>query len=68
MIRERNIWNWDFAGAEVIGNNKVRGATMEMSGSGRIADETFGREAVQEVREQYTGKIIPLDSEMTKNK
>lgn len=46
MIRERNIWNWDFVGVEVIGNNKVRGVIMEMSGSGRMVDKIFGREVV----------------------
>ena len=40
---------------------------MEVSGLGMMADGIFGREEVQELRGQDSGRIIPLDTEMTKN-
>lgn len=40
---------------------------MDVNGSGMMADEIFGREEVQELRDLDIGRIIPLGMEMTKN-
>lgn len=57
----------DFSGDVGTGNNNVKGKTVYVSGSGRIADEIFGREEVQELRGQDVEGVIPLYMEMSKN-
>lgn len=51
----------------VIVNNNMNAVTVEVSGSGRVADKILGREEVQELRGGDIGRIIPFDMEMTKN-
>lgn len=45
----------------------MNGVTVEVSGSGRVADKIFGREEVQELSGWDIGRIIPFDMETTKN-
>lgn len=45
----------------------MNGLTVEVSGSGRVADKILGREEGQELRGRDIGRIIPFDMEMTKN-
>lgn len=45
----------------------MNGVTVEVSGSGRVADNIFGREEVQELSGWDIGRIIPFDTETTKN-
>lgn len=45
----------------------MNAVTVEVSGSGQVADKIFGREEVQELRGWDIGRIIPFDMEMTKN-
>lgn len=40
---------------------------MDVSGSGMMADEIFGREEVQELRDLDIGRITPFGVEMTKH-
>lgn len=66
MVREKifeiEVLQW--LQMQVTAKWRVR---LGVSGSGRMADEGIGREEVQELRGQESGRIIPLVMEMTKN-
>lgn len=64
MIGEQDTWNWNDGGNTIVGNDKVKGMAMGVSGHSAIKDQIAGEEAEEQGGMRRT---VFVDTEITKN-